>query len=64
MYLKADTKIFFFTAAELRSPRTVTGSSEGALFCPPRPWVYSRLTVLIPIQRVKYASFFKLTTGV
>lgn len=26
--------------------------------------VYSRLTVSIPIQRVKYASFFKLTTGV
>lgn len=26
--------------------------------------VYSRLTVLLPIQRVKYASFFKLATGV
>ncbi len=26
--------------------------------------VYSRLTVSIPIQRVKYVSFFKLTTGV
>lgn len=25
--------------------------------------VYSRLTVAIPIQRVKYVSFFKLTTG-
>lgn len=26
--------------------------------------VYSRLSVSIPIQRIKYASFFKLTTGV
>ena len=54
----------FVSQFDLRSPRRLTGSSEGALFCPPRLRVYSRLSVLIPIQRVKYASFFKLTTGV
>jgi hypothetical protein len=64
MYLKTDTKIFFFTAFDLRSPRRLAGSSEGALFCRPRSRVYSRLTVLNEIERVKYASFKKLTTGV
>ncbi len=64
MYLKADTKIFFFLNSLGEALEDLLAAAKERFFDRRGQRVYSRLSVLIPIQRVKYARFFKLTTGV